>query len=98
MRKTSEKEKTASLTATPIAEMGPLLRRLRKASGKTIPEMEKLANISAPSMSKIERGQTPISTKIIQAYADALGLTVYVLVAMDEQDMKRLIEAGEKTT
>src|SRR5688572_29170358 len=85
------------------AELGSTIRRLRKEQGLTLVQLAKLAQLSHPFLSQLERGLTHPSMRSLHRIALALGTTQQTLLAssVPTADLDgrcsaaRLVRAGE---
>ncbi len=62
--------------------VGEVLRRERKAQGRTLKEMSEASRISLAYLSEVERGRKEASSEVLAAAARALGLTLADVLAL----------------
>jgi transcriptional regulator with XRE-family HTH domain len=54
--------------------LGEALRRLRLEQGRTLADVAVAARISLPYLSEVERGRKEVSSEVLAALCDALGI------------------------
>lgn len=64
-----------------LTALGEFIRSQRKAAAMSLRQMAKLANVSNPYISQIERGLHEPSMRVLRSIADALNLPVDSLLA-----------------
>ncbi|MFE9457120.1 helix-turn-helix domain-containing protein [Streptomyces californicus] len=62
--------------------VGEVLRRERKAQGRTLKELSEASRISLAYLSEVERGRKEASSEVLAAAARALGLTLADVLAL----------------
>ena len=62
--------------------LGPRIREIRNRKGMTLETVAKKADISASSLSYIERGQNSPTAETMRKIADALGVTIGELLGI----------------
>jgi cytoskeletal protein RodZ len=83
----------AVLQLVELKEIGTALRKIRKkAKGLDQVEVQRAAKISSTKLSDLENNRGPVRLKDVQDVADAIGIKVMLLIAEDENDIKRLLE------
>ena len=65
---------------------GDNIRHFRKAKGMTLFEMESLVGITASTISKYERNKLPITTRVVEKIAKALGVSPATLIGWELED------------
>lgn len=76
------------------AALGDVLRRTRLAQGRTLDEVARVARVSMPYLSELERGRKEASSEVLAAICDALRLDLSDLLA---EVGRQLAGAGERT-
>jgi transcriptional regulator with XRE-family HTH domain len=61
--------------------IGEVLRRTRRAQGRTLADVSRAARVSVPYLSELERGRKEASSEVLAAICDALGLDLSELLA-----------------
>ena len=61
--------------------IGEVLRRTRRAQGRTLADVSRAARVSVPYLSELERGRKEASSEVLAAICDALGLDLSDLLA-----------------
>ena len=61
--------------------IGEVLRRTRRAQGRTLADVSQAARVSVPYLSELERGRKEASSEVLAAICDALGLDLSDLLA-----------------
>ncbi|MFI5973249.1 helix-turn-helix domain-containing protein [Streptomyces sp. NPDC051452] len=69
--------------------VGEVLRRERRAQGRTIREVADEARISLPYLSEVERGRKEASSEVLAAAAHALGLGLGDLLSLAHGELAR---------
>ncbi|WP_420167980.1 helix-turn-helix domain-containing protein [Streptomyces violaceoruber] len=77
--------------------VGEVLRRERKAQGRTLKEMSEASRISLAYLSEVERGRKEASSEVLAAAARALGLTLADVLALAGERLVRLAAARSRT-
>ncbi|MFJ6885401.1 helix-turn-helix domain-containing protein [Streptomyces californicus] len=77
--------------------VGEVLRRERKAQGRTLKEMSEASRISLAYLSEVERGRKEASSEVLAAAARALGLTLADVLALAGERLVRLTAARSRT-
>lgn len=62
--------------------VGEVLRRERRAQGRTLKEVSEAARISMAYLSEVERGRKEASSEVLAAAAQALGLSLADVLAL----------------
>ncbi|NEB76738.1 helix-turn-helix transcriptional regulator, partial [Streptomyces sp. SID14478] len=62
--------------------VGDVLRRRRRAQGRTLQQVADIAGISMPYLSEVERGRKEASSEMLAAAAGALGLGLVDVLAL----------------
>ncbi|MFJ6982708.1 MULTISPECIES: helix-turn-helix domain-containing protein [unclassified Streptomyces] len=70
--------------------VGDVLRRERRAQGRTLKDVADTARISMPYLSEVERGRKEASSEVLAAAAHALGLTLGDLLARAQGELVRV--------
>ncbi len=100
-----EQEPTASSPST-LDELGGYIRHQRESAALSLRKLAKIAGVSNPYLSQIERGLRKPSAEILQAIAKALEIsseTLYVKAGILEErevqvDVESAIEADAQLT
>ena len=71
--------------------IGERLRRTRRAQGRTLSDVSRVARVSVPYLSEVERGRKEASSEVLAAICDALWIDLSDLLAGVAQDL-----AGER--
>jgi transcriptional regulator with XRE-family HTH domain len=83
---------------SPLDELGAYIRHQREAAALSLRKLAKIAGVSNPYLSQIERGLRKPSAEILQAIAKALEIsseTLYVKAGiLDEREMVVDVEAA----
>ncbi|MFB8072332.1 helix-turn-helix domain-containing protein [Streptomyces californicus] len=77
--------------------VGEVLRRERKAQGRTLKEMSEASRISLAYLSEVERGRKEASSEVLAAAARALGLTLADVLALAGERLVSLTAARSRT-
>jgi XRE family transcriptional regulator, stress-response regulator len=82
--------------------LGEALRRARLAQGRTLADVAVAARISLPYLSEVERGRKEVSSEVLAALCDALGIDLSdLLIAVVFQltdDAARSVGVGRRVT
>ncbi|MYW77364.1 helix-turn-helix transcriptional regulator [Streptomyces californicus] len=76
--------------------VGDVLRRERKAQGRTLKEMSEASRISLAYLSEVERGRKEASSEVLAAAARALGLTLADVLALAGERLVSLTAARSR--
>ncbi|MHA3704151.1 helix-turn-helix domain-containing protein [Jatrophihabitans sp. YIM 134969] len=68
--------------------LGEQLRRLRHEQGRTLADVAATAALSLAYLSEVERGRKEISSEVLAALCEALGISLADLLAMVRDAMK----------
>ncbi|QRG08693.1 helix-turn-helix transcriptional regulator [Xanthobacter dioxanivorans] len=77
-------------------QIGPHLKRTRKARKLTLTAVGQMTGVSASALSKIENGLVSPSFDIIKRICDGLGLPIEDLVAPGARRISRRFSAGRR--
>ncbi|MBO1332993.1 helix-turn-helix domain-containing protein [Streptomyces sp. VRA16 Mangrove soil] len=69
--------------------VGDVLRRRRRAQGRTLQDVADVAGISMPYLSEVERGRKEASSEMLAAVAGALGLGLVDVLALAQGELAR---------
>ncbi|MFE1955517.1 helix-turn-helix domain-containing protein [Streptomyces sp. NPDC059524] len=69
--------------------VGDVLRRRRRAQGRTLQDVADTAGISMPYLSEMERGRKEASSEMLAAVAGALGLGLVDVLALAQGELAR---------
>jgi ribosome-binding protein aMBF1 (putative translation factor) len=69
-----------------VQEFGVRLRRLREAKGWTLAELADRAEVGSATVFRVEKGQHAASLDVLACLAEALGMTVSELLAMEPSE------------
>ncbi|MFE6892467.1 helix-turn-helix domain-containing protein [Streptomyces sp. NPDC057694] len=69
--------------------VGDVLRRRRRAQGRTLQDVADTAGISMPYLSEVERGRKEASSEMLAAVAGALGLGLVDVLALAQGELAR---------
>jgi transcriptional regulator with XRE-family HTH domain len=72
--------------------IGEVLRRVRRAQGRTLADVSRAARVSVPYLSELERGRKEASSEVLAAICDALRIDLPELLAVVGREL-----AGERT-
>jgi transcriptional regulator with XRE-family HTH domain len=61
--------------------IGEVLRRTRRAQGRTLADVSRAARVSVPYLSELERGRKEASSEVLAAICDALRIDLSELLA-----------------
>ncbi|MFJ9738281.1 helix-turn-helix domain-containing protein [Streptomyces sp. NPDC101166] len=67
--------------------VGEVLRRERRAQGRTLKDVSDAARVSVPYLSEVERGRKEASSEVLAAAAHALGLGLGDLLARAQREL-----------
>ncbi|MEU0675884.1 helix-turn-helix transcriptional regulator [Streptomyces sp. NPDC006172] len=67
--------------------VGDVLRRERRAQGRTLKDVSDAARVSVPYLSEVERGRKEASSEVLAAAAHALGLGLGDLLARAQHEL-----------
>ena len=67
--------------------IGERLRRTRREQGRTLSDVSRVARVSVPYLSEIERGRKEASSEILAAICDALWIDLSELLAGVAHDL-----------
>jgi hypothetical protein len=62
--------------------IGDVLRRTRRAQGRTLADVSRAARVSVPYLSELERGRKEASSEVLAAICDALRIDLSELLAV----------------
>lgn len=83
-----------ALIVVDFNNLGPELRKIRKSSrGLNQTEISDKAGFSLKHYSEIERGKD-CKLSDMESIAAAMGVKLAVVIAVDENDLKRLLDAN----
>jgi transcriptional regulator with XRE-family HTH domain len=74
--------------------IGEVLRRTRRAQGRTLADVSRAARVSVPYLSELERGRKEASSEVLAAICDALRIDLSELLAV----VGRELAAGRPAT
>ncbi|MFF8833198.1 helix-turn-helix domain-containing protein [Streptomyces sp. NPDC015131] len=77
--------------------VGDVLRRERRAQGRTLRDVADAARISMPYLSEVERGRKEASSEVLAAAAHALGLSLADLLALAGAELARPVRVSSLT-
>ena len=67
--------------------LGDVLRRIRLRQGRTLAEVAKLARVSLPYLSELERGRKEASSEVLAAICEALEVELPEVLAEVRREM-----------
>ena len=67
--------------------LGERLRRTRRAQGRTLSDVSRVARVSVPYLSEVERGRKEASSEVLAAICDALWIDLSELLAGVARDL-----------
>ena len=67
--------------------IGVRLRRTRRAQGRTLSDVSRVARVSVPYLSEVERGRKEASSEVLAAICDALRIDLSELLAGVAHDL-----------
>ncbi|MEB8343768.1 helix-turn-helix domain-containing protein [Streptomyces endophyticus] len=71
--------------------VGGVLRRRRRAQGRTLQEVADVAGMSMPYLSEIERGRKEASSEMLAAVAGALGLGLVDVLVLAQGELAKAV-------
>lgn len=74
-----------------------IMRELRKEQGLTQAELAEQANLTPNGYAKIERNETEPQAESIKRIAQALGVSMELLMTEKDEDTKNIVIIGENT-
>ncbi|MEI7033195.1 helix-turn-helix transcriptional regulator [Streptomyces pratensis] len=77
--------------------VGDVLRRERRAQGRTLKDVAEAARISMAYLSEVERGRKEASSEVLAAAARALGLSLADVLALAGERLVRLAGARSRS-
>ncbi|MFE8911293.1 helix-turn-helix domain-containing protein [Streptomyces globisporus] len=77
--------------------VGEVLRRERRAQGRTLKDVSDASRISMAYLSEVERGRKEASSEVLAAAAQALGLTLADLLALAGERLVSLTAARTRS-
>ena len=70
--------------------LGDVLRRTRREQGRTLADVARVARVSMPYLSEVERGLKEASSEVLAAICDSLGIDLAELLAEVGRDLADL--------
>jgi transcriptional regulator with XRE-family HTH domain len=70
--------------------VGEVLRRTRREQRRTLADVAKVARVSMPYLSEVERGRKEASSEVLAAICDSLGIDLSDLLAQIWRDLADL--------
>jgi transcriptional regulator with XRE-family HTH domain len=70
--------------------LGDALRRTRQEQGRTLADVARVARVSMPYLSEVERGRKEASSEVLAAICDSLGIDLAELLAEVWHDLADL--------
>jgi len=67
--------------------LGDVLRRTRREQRRTLADVARVAKVSMPYLSEIERGRKEASSEVLGSICDALGIELADLLAQAGRDL-----------
>jgi transcriptional regulator with XRE-family HTH domain len=67
--------------------LGDILRRTRREQGRTLADVARVAKVSMPYLSEVERGRKEASSEVLAAICDALRIELSDLLAEAGRDL-----------
>ncbi len=67
--------------------LGDVLRRTRQEQGRTLADVARVAKVSMPYLSEVERGRKEASSEVLAAICDALRIELSDLLAEAGRDL-----------
>jgi transcriptional regulator with XRE-family HTH domain len=67
--------------------IGERLRRTRRGQGRTLSDVSRVARVSVPYLSEVERGRKEASSEVLAAICDALWIDLSELLAGVAHDL-----------
>ncbi|WP_097887529.1 helix-turn-helix domain-containing protein [Streptomyces sp. st140] len=77
--------------------VGEVLRRERRAQGRTLKDVSEASRISMAYLSEVERGRKEASSEVLAAAAQALGLTLADVLALAGERLVSLTAARTRS-
>lgn len=77
--------------------VGEVLRRERRAQGRTLKEVSEASRISMAYLSEVERGRKEASSEVLAAAAQALGLSLADVLALAGERLVSLTAVRSRT-
>ncbi|MFH9557396.1 helix-turn-helix domain-containing protein [Streptomyces globisporus] len=77
--------------------VGEVLRRERRAQGRTLKDVSEASRISMAYLSEVERGRKEASSEVLAAAAQALGLSLADVLALAGERLVSLTAARTRT-
>ncbi|MFC9989243.1 helix-turn-helix domain-containing protein [Streptomyces globisporus] len=77
--------------------VGEVLRRERRAQGRTLQDVSEASRISMAYLSEVERGRKEASSEVLAAAAQALGLSLADVLALAGERLVSLTAARTRT-
>ncbi len=77
--------------------VGEVLRRERRAQGRTLKEVSEASRISMAYLSEVERGRKEASSEVLAAAAQALGLSLADVLALAGERLVSLAAARTRS-
>ncbi|MFH9563946.1 helix-turn-helix domain-containing protein [Streptomyces globisporus] len=77
--------------------VGEVLRRERRAQGRTLKDVSEACRISMAYLSEVERGRKEASSEVLAAAAQALGLSLADVLALAGERLVSLTAARTRT-
>lgn len=68
--------------------LGDALRRIRLAQRRTLADVAEAARVSVPYLSEVERGRKEVSSEVLAAISDALGLHLSEVLSEVGRDLE----------
>jgi len=75
--------------------LGDVLRRTRREQGRTLADVARVARVSMPYLSEVERGRKEASSEVLAAICDSLGIDLSELLAEVGRELAELAELAE---
>ena len=72
--------------------LGDVLRRTRREQGRTLADVARVARVSMPYLSEVERGRKEASSEVLAAICDSLGIDLSELLAEVGRELAELAE------
>jgi transcriptional regulator with XRE-family HTH domain len=70
--------------------LGDVLRRTRREQGRTLADVARVARVSMPYLSEVERGRKEASSEVLAAICDSLGIDLAELLGEVRRDLAEL--------
>jgi transcriptional regulator with XRE-family HTH domain len=68
--------------------LGDVLRRVRLGQRRTLADVAAAARVSVPYLSEVERGRKEVSSEVLAAIADALGIRLSEVLSQVGRDLE----------